>query len=203
MINFIKSIREALKNPKKRAITSLVLYLGFFIFVYFIIEGATEKSGNYISPVEDKTFNYNYTIEIDENNKKTLIYGIYSDVKSFNYNNNNYVINNDLIYLNGVVVDNPIKYNVTDYYYDNIEELIEKSDFIEKTTYKDESTKTTYNIKVKDFFYNTNYECMNNCENNIVISVYESDYINQVTIDLMGVNNYKYIIDIKYEKTSD
>ena len=205
MIKFIKKIRETLKDPKKRAITSLVLYFCFFAFVYFIIAGASDNGGNYIPPSENKIFNYNYTIEIDEKNNKLLIDGIHSDVESFNYKNNNYTISDGIIYLNGVVVDNPIKYNVSDYYYDNIEELIGKSVFVKKTTYNDDSTTTVYNIKVKDFFYNTNYECINNCENNIEISVDEKEFINQVTIDLTSVNNYKYIINIKYSeiKTSD
>ena len=180
-----------------------MLYAIFFIFVYFVITNSSEVSKNYVPTVKDETFDYNYVIEIDENNSKITINGIYSDSESFTYNNNTYTIKDNLVYLNNVVVDNPIKYNVSDYYYSSIKELIEKSEFIEKTTYKDNSTKTTYNIEVKDFFYNTNYECINNCENNIVISVYESDFINQVTIDLTSVNNYKYIIDIKYEKTSD
>ena len=203
MIGFIKRIREGLRDPKKRAITSLLLYGIFFVIVFLIIANSSEVSKNYVPTTKDEIIGYNYTIDIEENDNKLLINGVYSDTESFSYNNNNYVIKDNLIYLNDVVVDNPIKYNVKDYYYDSIKELIDKSEFIEKTTYKDDSTKTIYNIKVEDFFYNTNYECLNNCLNNIVISVYESDYINQVTIDLTSVNNYKYIIDIKYEKTSD
>ena len=202
MIKFIKQIKEALKDPKKKAITSLVLYLLFFVFVYFIITSASDNI-SYIPDDTEEKMNYNYVIDIDENNIKTVVNGVYSDIESFNYNNATYTIKDNLIYLNDVVVDNPIKYNITDYYYDSINELIKKSEFIEKTTYRDNNTKTVYNIKVSDFFNNTNYECLDNCLNDIVISVYEESYIYNVIIDLTSVNNYKYIIDIKYEKTSD
>ena len=202
----IKKIREGLKDPKKRAITSLILYGIFFIIVYFIITGAKETNINYTLKEENKIISYNYKLEIDENNNKLLIDGIYSDNESFIYNNNTYIIKDNLIYLNDLVVDNPIKYNVRDYYYDSIKELIKDNEFIEKTTYKDTNrVKTVYSIKVEDFFNNTNYECINNCLNDILITIYEEDYIDNVIIDLTSVNNYKYIIDIKYSeiKTSD
>ena len=42
----IKKLREGLKDPKKRAITSLILYGIFFIFVFLIIANSSETSKN-------------------------------------------------------------------------------------------------------------------------------------------------------------
>ena len=193
MLNFIKKIRENLKNPKKRAITQLVLYAVFFTFVFLIISSAN-SSGKKSTIKKEEKLVYSYSYSIVENNITTYINGS-SDKETFMYNNVEYNIND----IKNNIIENPVKYNVSDYYYDNIKELINKSEFIEKTTYKDDSTKSIYNIKVSDYFNDKTYECINNCDNNITITVYEKKYINNVIIDLINVNNYNYTIDIKYE----
>ena len=198
MLDFIKTIRENLKDPKKKAITQLVLYVIFFAIVFMLLANANDNYTPYVG--NDNNSNeiteYNYVININENNIITNITGIYSNEKeTFSYNNTEYNIS-DII---NNVIENPVKYLVSDYYYDNIKKLINKSEFIKTTTYKDDSKETTYNIKVSDYFINSNYECINNCDNVIVITVYEKEYIDNVVIDLTSVNNYNYLIDIKYE----
>lgn len=163
MLDFIRNIRENLKDPKKKAITQLILYAIFFTFVFLLFANAGSKH-DYVEPIKEKVITYDYIYNININN----------------------VINNTTGKSRD---DNEI------YSYNKIKELIKKSEFIEKTTYKDDSTKTIYNIKASDYYD----ECVENCNSIIVITVYEKDYINNVIIDLTSITNYPYIIDIKYE----
>ena len=47
-MNFINSIRENLKDPKKKSLTQLVLYLIFFIFVFVLLSSGNTTKRNYI-----------------------------------------------------------------------------------------------------------------------------------------------------------
>lgn len=193
MKEFIKIIKEGLKDPKKKAITQLILYIIFFTFVFLLISNSNNKS-NYKpnNEIVNDTLYYDYEININENNMISNITGIYSeDSELFNYNNIEY----NVLDIQDRVIENPLKYNISDYYYENIEELINKSEFVEKTIYKDSNTKTTYNIKINNYYDN----CIENCDSNIVINVFENEFINNVIIDLTGVYNYNYVIDIKYK----
>ena len=163
MLDFIRSVRENLKDPKKKAITQLILYAIFFAIVFLLLSNAGNKK-EYIEPIKEKTITYDYNYSININNNINNTIGKSSDENDF-------------------------------YSYDKVKELIKKSEFIEKTTYKDNNTKTIYNIKASDYYD----ECVENCENIIIITVYEKEYIDNVVIDLSGVTNYPYIIDIKYE----
>lgn len=164
MLDFIKSIREGLKNPKKKAITQLILYVIFFAIVFLLLANAENKSDYVdIAKPKEKSISYDYIYDINQNNIIDHIMGTSSDENDF-------------------------------YSYDKIKKLIEKSEFIEKTTYKDNNSKTIYNIKAKDYYD----ECVENCDSIIVITVYETDYINSVIIDLNGVADSIYTISIKY-----
>ena len=152
----------------------------------------SQASNRKVTPVSEpikKTFSYSYNVEINNNSIISNLNGIYSeDRKSFNYNNNEYTIIDDEVYLNGIKVDSPI--NVKTYYYDNIKSLIEKS--ISTTTYKDDSTKTIYSIRQIDY----DNDCVDNCDTIINITIYEDKYINNAIIDF----NNNYIVNIKYEE---
>ena len=189
MLNFIRSIREGLKDPKKKSITKLILYIIFFTFVFVLFSQASNRKVTPVSEPIKKTFSYSYNVEINNNSIISNLNGIYSeDRKSFNYNNNEYTIIDDEVYLNGIKVDSPI--NVKTYYYDNIKSLIEKS--ISTTTYKDDSTKTIYSIRQIDY----DNDCVDNCDKIINITIYEDKYINNAIIDF----NNNYIVNIKYEE---
>lgn len=166
MLDYIKAIREGLKDPKKKAITKLILYAIFFAFVFMLISNSENRT-NYKPDTEfdeNIVYSYNYTYNINENNVLKQIIG-----KSYDENDS--------------------------YNYDKIKELIDKSEFIEKTTYKDNTIKTIYNITANDY-YDT---CIENCDKTISITVYEKENINNVVIDLSSINNYVYIVDINYE----
>ena len=167
----------------------MILYILFFTFVFVLISQASTKKVIPVNPVSKKEFSYNYTVEINDNNIVSSLNGIYSeDKKSFNYNNNEYTIINDEVYLDGIKIDSPI--NVKPYYYDSIKNLIEKS--VSTTTYKDDPTKSIYSIRQIDY----DNDCVENCDKIINITVYEDTYINNAIIDF----NNNYIVNIKYEE---
>ena len=198
MKNAFKMIREGLKDSKKSAITKLALYAIFFIIVFVLLSNAENKE-SYI--VKDNSVNYyDYTYEVNFNNKITNVFGVVDDESYFIYNNNKYILKDNNLYLNDVIVENPLEFDVSDFYYDSIEDLIKESEFISKTTYNDSREEVTYNIKVSDYFKGLTYECINNCDNIIVIKVEKLDYINKVTLDLTSVNNINYTIKIEYTK---
>lgn len=173
MLDFIRSIREGLKDPKKRAITKLCLYGIFFIIVFILINNSSRLNNginnNNIEPTPTKKeYSYNYIYDINTNNTINHITG-----KSFDEN---------------------------DFYsYDKMKALIDKCEFIESNTYKDESgnkiTKTTYNIKASDYYD----ECTGNCDSIITVTTYEKEFIYNVIIDLTSVTNYPYVINIEFE----
>lgn len=198
MLNAFKMIKEGLKDPKKSAITKLALYAVFFVIVFIVLSNAENKESY---TIKDNSVNYyDYKYEINFNNKITNVFGVVSDESYFIYNNNKYILKDSNIYLNDVIVESPLEFDVKDFYYDSIKELINKGEFISKTTYNDSREETTYNIKVSDYFKDSDYECINNCDNTIVIKVEKKDYINKVIIDLTSVNNINYIISIEYTK---
>ena len=169
------NIIENLKNPKKRAITQLVLYGIFFIFVFIIISIKDNSVSNYQDNIDNKDkqevisnniSEYQYTFYINE----TTIYGnIVDNQNTFIINNITYKKINNSTY-NANTMEEVADFSIDKYLYTNIEKLIENSEFIEKTTFKDNSEKTTYLVK------DTTY-CI---ECNMVVE--KSDYISKVTI---------------------
>ena len=163
MLEYIKKIRENLKNPKKKAITKLALYLIFFIIVFLLITNAPSNNRKNIN-VKQEIITYDYIYDINQNDIINHIVGKSNDENDF-------------------------------YSYDKIKKLINKSEMMEKTIYKDKSIKYIYNIKANDYYDN----CIERCDSIIVITVYENGFINNVIINLSNITNNTYSIDIKYE----
>ena len=51
-MSYIKKIREFFKNPKKKALSQLAVYLVFFGVVFILIGNATDTENNYVSEVK-------------------------------------------------------------------------------------------------------------------------------------------------------
>lgn len=199
-MEFIKKVREWLKDPKKKALTQLGLYAVFFVFVFILI-GMGDSSGtpDYILENTNKEVtNYEYTYKINSNEFINQITGtLNNDEDVFNYNGLNYVKKEGVIYLNNTPVT--LDFDIDRYKYKNIELLIENAD--SKTTYTD-SSKVVYNMNINEYFTLLNE--VNNC--NIIdctiisvpIIVEKEDYINHVIIDLSNYYGYKYIVEINY-----
>lgn len=205
-----KTIKENLKDPKKKAITQLVLYGIFFIFVFALISSNDSSTPikEYIEE-ENSINSYEYIYKINNNNVITEVFGtIFNNEERFNYNNISYYKNNSIIYdSNNIEVLNPLNFDTNIYSYQNIEKLINSSEFIEKTTYKDNSEKITYNINASNYFNSINdiTSCsIKDCSTiNISFIVEKTDNINHVQINLYEFYGYLYNIDIYYSNINN
>ena len=80
--------------------------------------------------------------------------------------------------------------------------MIQNSEFVEKTTYKDGREKTIYSISIDKYF--DFMQQINSCDTkdcsliNANITVDKLEYINSILIDLSNYYDYQYLINIKY-----
>lgn len=199
-MEFIRKVREWLKDPKKKALTQLGLYAVFFIFVFILIGmGGNSSTSNYIKEDTNKEVtNYEYIYKINNNEVINEIVGTLNNSEdTFNYNGLNYVKKEGVIYLNNTPIT--IDFDIDRYKYKNIELLIQNAD--SKTTYTD-SKKIVYNMNVVEYFTLLNE--VNNCSVidctiiSVPITVEKDDYISYVSIDLSNYYGHKYIVEINY-----
>lgn len=215
IVEVFKKIRQGLKNPKTKSLTLLGIYAIFFIFVFVVLNFSNSGGSNVVNEIieeeKDNTItSYNYTYKINKNNVLSEINGTYSNREEiFNYNNNKYYIKDNKVYLlqnNLIQTNEEFPLNIISYNYDNITKLIESSEFVEKTTYKDNSEKTTYNIttdKYFDILSSHIYEAIDSSVDNAIIVVKKSEYINEVLIDLSSYFGYNYKIEITYSNINN
>lgn len=199
-MEFIRKVREWLKDPKKKALTQLGLYAVFFIFVFILIGmGGNSSTPDYIPEDTNKEVtNYEYTYKINNNEVINEILGtLDNDEDTFNYNGLNYVKKEGVIYLNNTPVT--IDFDIDRYKYKNIKLLTQNAD--SKTTYTD-SKKIVYNMNIVEYFTLLNEA--NNCNIldctiiSVPITVEEDNYISHVLIDLSNYYGHKYIVEINY-----
>lgn len=149
MLEKIKILRNDLKDPKKKSIAQLIIFGIFFFFVFLLLGiSNNHQSINYTDLEEKKEIEYTYNYKIDD----ITIEGSHTkDLDTFTYNNIIYTLKNN-IYVddssNEFIIDN---IPLNKFSYDSIESIIKKYDFIESTTYKDSTVKTTYTIKTSEF----------------------------------------------------
>ena len=150
-MDFIRSIKEGLKDPKKRSITMFVLYFIFFIFVYIVLHSADSKSNIIVDDELDEVESYEYIYKIIDNNTVTNIEGTYNKNRElFNIDGINYYKEDDIIYLGSDksnIVENTFPF-LNYYKYSSIQKLIDLSTFINEVTYNDDSKKSNYEITI-------------------------------------------------------
>lgn len=199
-MNFIKTVREWLKDPKKKALTQLGLYAVFFVFVFILIGmGGNSSTPNYVTEETNKEVtNYEYTYRINNNEVINEIVGTLNNSgDTFNYNGLNYVKKEGVVYLNNTPIT--IDFDIDRYKYKSIELLVENAD--SKTTYTD-SKKIVYNMNIVEYFTLLNE--VSNCNIldcsiiSVPITVEEDNYITHVLIDLSNYYGHKYIVEINY-----
>lgn len=203
-MNYIKKIRENLKDPKKKSLTMLGLYLIFFIFVFLVIVPKEPSSStNYTDYIENenKVISYGYIYKINDNGNIIEINGtLNSNENTYNYSGNNYIKKDGVVYLNGEITEEI--FNTEKYSYSNIENIIENSEFIEKTIYQDNSEKVIYNLTMDKYFSfvsDTNTCDIKDCTLiKCSIVVESNENINRVSIDLSNYYGYNYIVEISY-----
>ena len=167
-MNYIKSIRQFLKDPKKRSLTLLGIYALFFIFVFIVLSGSNDSHAVTSVEKEKTTFenykemtSYDYTITYTNIDKVDIISGEYvNNTSLFTFNNNTYyydskyyLIDNDSYY------ETSIEYNVSKLFNTNLYSIFENLDSEYKTTYKDGKIQTSYNIDRNEYnlyYYNIN-----------------------------------------------
>ena len=189
-MKFFRSIKENLKDPKKRSITLLVIYAVFFAFVILLIRTGDKAVYNPVNNESDDIIeSYEFRYIINDNINKEEISGIW-DGSTYSLTNGE-----------------EINFEIEMFSYWNIEKLIDNSEFVKKTTYKDGKEETIYNIQVKEYFelLNIDNECLENSCNDITvdISVQSLDYIESVTIDLKNYYSYDYNINITYSNINN
>lgn len=199
-MNYIKIVREWLKDPKKKALTQLGLYAIFFVFVFILIGmGGNSSTPNYVpEEINKEVTNYEYIYKINNNEVINQITGtLNNSMDTFNYNGLNYIKKEGIVYLNNT--PSTIDFDVDRYKYKNIELLIENAD--SKTTYTD-SKKIVYNMNIVEYFTLLNE--VNNCSIldcsiiNVPITVEKDNYISYVLIDLSNYYGHKYVVEINY-----
>lgn len=156
------NIMEDLRDPKKKAIIQLIFYAIFFVFVFIIIgtktkdnssnTDNTQNNGNSADinqVVEDakNTNEYEYTFYIDNVEIKG---NIVDDDNTFIIDGETYIKTDGITY-NSNTMEIVTEFDFDKYLYSNIENLIEKSEFIEKTTFKDQSEKVTYLVTDENY----------------------------------------------------
>lgn len=215
IVEIFKKIRQGLKNPKTKSLTLLGIYALFFIFVFVVLNFSSSKQSNVVDKVkEEKDENtitsYEYIYKINNNNVLSEITGTYSNGEEvFNYNNKKYYIKDSKVYLsdnNLVEITEELPLNIISHNYNNINKLIESSEFIEKTTYKDNSEKTTYNITSDKYFEILEpniYDVLDCVTSNVSIVVKSSKYIDEVLIDLSSYCGYVNTIEISFSNINN
>lgn len=191
-MSYIKKIREFFKNPKKKALSQLAVYLVFFGVVFILIGNATDTENNYVSevktPIEafEAMNSYKYKIVYTNFDKIDTIYGTYfNNTSLFDYNmqkyyyeDDIYIIDNDSYYLSN------IEYNIESIF--NISDLFEYMEEEAKTTYKDGTIETSYSMN-SNIIYKHLYNLESNYNNSVNISIKEQN--NLITKIVLNLNN--------------
>ncbi len=205
-MNFIKKIRENLKDSKKKSLTLLGIYFIFFIVVFALFNSAPQNEPieniEDIEEKEDVVTSYEYTYNISDINNSIEIKGTHKDTKDlFTYNGLKYYKENNILYIYQNNELNEISYldiDIDNFNYNNIIKIIDSSTFVDETSYSDNSSKINYSINIDDYLSILNID-KTNLEINIPITVSKSDYIDEIQIDLTNYYKYKSIITIKYD----
>lgn len=201
-LEYIKIIRS---DKRKSAIASLFIWLLFFICVFSLVGRAPKNlTINDYSNVEDKneknennyntitSYEVNYLVETNIN-KYVITSTFYNEKYYYTYDNNNYYLDNDILYyvddinrqLKKVNVNSNSVFDIIDIKQltkDSIQTIIESSEEESKTTYKDGTI-------VKNYIYTT----FDNRK--MYINTTEKDgIINNVVIDYKDYFNTNYTI---------
>lgn len=163
-------LKKFLKDPKKKSLTQLGIYVVFFIFVFIIISmGESNDSKNIViesKKEKDVINNYSYKIDILELGVNNTIVGSYeNNLYTFDYNGVIYEYKENSDNLENI-------FEIERYSYFEIEKLIEKSE--SETTYKD-SNKKIYNINLEN-------------DINISLTIEKDKYINHAILDYNNGN---------------
>ena len=214
-MNYFNKVKEYLKDPKKKSLTLLGIYIVFFIFVFAITSGSSEpQSIKSFEEKEEISFldnykemkGYEYKIQFMEDTITRSMEGTYyKDTTLFNYNGLRYFYENELLY----AIDNDsyylsnIEYNITKLFNNNFYTILEQSKEDSKTTFNDNTSKMIYTIDSNIFNkYFLETESNFNSLTNIEITI-KDNYIINISIDLTNLNLTLNKIQIEYNNINN
>lgn len=224
MKKYLEYIKEIRKDKRKSAITSLVLWVLFFV-VIISLAGGTPKDITIRTSDEDtkeslktsidnykdmNSYDVNYLVETNVNNY-TLNSTYYDGKNYYIYNTDNYYLDNDVLYyvdntnkqLKKININNNSVFDIIDIKLltkESLYTIITSSEEESKTSYKDGKIVRNYIYTTSDNrkMYITTTE-INNTINTIVIDYKE--YFNTGYTILKVTCNYQNINDIlEYNK---
>lgn len=205
----ITTFKKIWKNPKYNTLIKIGFYFTF-IFVLSLIVRCCERPSTLSTPVEqeEKTSiekmelmqNYEYTIEIQENQTTQTVKGIrYNETNDFEFSSQKYTIINHNIYqkINNEIVSQLFVFDINHLFPDNIKTYITEENLKNEIEYQNNETKKEYHILNFPLFSSSNPNKF------IILTIYENDeYITKIEIDgtdiLKDINpnltNYNIII---------
>lgn len=211
-MNYIKKVKEFLKDPKKKALTQLGIYAIFFIFVFIFINMGerrvnTPSIDETTSPIEyyEKMTSYDYKVTYTNIDKVDIIEGTYyNNTSLFTYNSLKYYYE-DLLYVinNDSYILSNIEYDISKIFSKNLYSLFDDLKEESKTTYKDGKIVTNYTLD-SNIIYNYLYNMESTYTNLVNVSITESnDIITNITIDLTNLDLYLNKIEVEYSNINN
>lgn len=185
-VEFWNLIKEAWRDPRKKAIIKLSAYMVFFLVVILMIKGGRSLPDLDESPEVDNNYRFTYTL-----NDNIIVNGNYDwDIIRYELEGQVYYIYDNIYYK---LVDNTLVNNVSPglkidkFLLDQLELYLSNSEELYKTEFKDGSIKKGYQITVENFaFIYDNKEIID--KNYIDFSVTTSD--NQVVEIMFNLAPY-------------
>lgn len=203
-MQYLEYLKEAWKDPRKKAIIKLGLYIAFFA-IMFMIAGLSSSNSvpNVIEQEEKKEIYNNYSFIVSLNNQP-MITGVFdNNVITYNYSNQIFKLENELLYqvINNELVNIDNTHTKLDKLMLNkIDSYIEKSTEIYKTNYNDGKEKIGYQININDF--STIYESKEQfSDEKIQVGItYLDNKIIEIEYDLTNYyNNGSYILNFTFD----
>ena len=199
-MSFFRSIRENLKDPRKKSLTLLAIYAVFFIFVFLVLNTKDGSSNNIVND-DKKVNNYNFKVTYKLDNLIEQIDGShYNDVILFKYNNESYFYKDNNVYKikDNYYYNSQLKYDLNKIQINELYTLKDKLTEEYKTTYKDNTIEINYSID-SNTLYNYLYSKESNLSNTSYIKVTNKDNkIKNITIDLNSLNIFIKQIEVEY-----
>lgn len=206
-VEYIKKIKEFLKDPKKKALTQLGIYIIFFIFVFILLNSSDEINNNVLEEkikssidIYEDMKGYTYKVVYTNVDKVDIIEGTYYKDKSlFNYNNLKYYYEDSLYVISDYSYTNTvIEYNISKIFSNNFINIINKLEEVSETKYKDGTVEKNYTISANEIYrYLFDTEYVYEELVNVNITEYENQ-IQKITIDLSSLNINLLKIEIEY-----
>ena len=207
-VEYIKKIKEFLKDPKKKSLTQLGIYIVFFIFVFILLNSSDGIENNEIIEEQVKLpldiyedmKGYTYKVVYTNVDKIDIIEGTYYNDKSlFNYNNLKYYYEDSLYVINDYSYTNTvIEYDISKIFSNNFINIINKLEEVSETKYKDGKIEKSYTISSSEI-YKYLYDAENIYEGLVNVNITEYDnQIQKIMIDLSSLNINLFKIEIEY-----